>query len=566
MKEHSDVLAGGKRNILVADDEFINRELLENILSDEYDVLKAEDGEMAYEMIRQNRNTLSLILLDLIMPKMTGLELLSRISDEPDLKGIPVIVLTSDHDSEVESLRNGAYDFIPKPYPQPDVIKARVSRSIELAENRQIISATERDELTGLYTIEYFYRYGSQFDKYYPNAEMDALCFDVNHFHVLNERFGTEKGDEILKHIAERLETVFADKASFVCRKTADTFLVYCSHRDHDEYAKIVDQIAEIGEDLHTSLKMRVGVYSCCDKKLDIHLRFGRAKIASDKIRNNYTVSVSDFDEALVDAELFAEQLVEEFPKALEEKQFLVYFQPKFDIRGDKPVLSSAEALVRWIHPSLGMISPGAFIPLFEGDGLIAKLDEYVWRRTAEKIADWKARLGISVPVSVNLSRADLYDPELVDTMEKITRESGISRDDLYLEVTESAYVSDSSQMVDRVKALREHGFFIEMDDFGSGYSSLNMISELPIDALKLDMKFIRTAFEKKNDTRMISIVIDIADYLKVPVIAEGVETEEQYLELKRLGCAIIQGYYFSKPVPADEFERFLNDKKEGKG
>ena len=562
MKEHSDVLAGGKRHILVADDEFINRELLENILSDEYDVLKAEDGEMAYEMIRQNRNTLSLILLDLIMPKMTGLELLARISNEPDLKGIPVIVLTSDHDSEVESLRNGAYDFIPKPYPQPDVIKARVSRSIELAENRQIISATERDELTGLYTIEYFYRYGSQFDKYYPNAEMDALCFDVNHFHVLNERFGMEKGDEILKHIAERLETVFADKASFVCRKTADTFLVYCSHRDHDEYAKIVDQIAEIGEDLHTSLKMRVGVYSCCDKKLDIHLRFGRAKIASDKIRNNYTVSVSDFDEALVDAELFAEQLVEEFPKALEEKQFLVYFQPKFDIRGDKPVLSSAEALVRWIHPSLGMISPGAFIPLFEGDGLIAKLDEYVWRRTAEKIADWKARLGISVPVSVNLSRADLYDPELVNTMEKIIRESGISKDDLYLEITESAYVSDSSQMVDRVKALREHGFFIEMDDFGSGYSSLNMISELPIDALKLDMKFIRTAFEKKNDTRMISIVIDIADYLKVPVIAEGVETEEQYLELKRLGCAIIQGYYFSKPVPADEFERFLNDKK----
>lgn len=562
MKEHSDILAGGKRHILVADDEFINRELLENILSDEYDVLKAEDGETAYEIIRQNRNTLSLILLDLIMPRMTGLELLARISDEPDLRGIPVIVLTSDHDSEVESLRNGAYDFIPKPYPQPDVIKARVSRSIELAENRQIISATERDELTGLYTIEYFYRYGSQFDKYYPGAEMDALCFDVNHFHVLNERFGTERGDEILKCIAGRLETVFADKAGFVCRKTADTFLVYCSHRDHDEYEKIVEQISDIGDDLHTSLRMRVGVYSCCDKKLDIHLRFGRAKIASDKIRNNYAVSVSDFDEALVDAELFAEQLVEEFPKALEEKQFLVYFQPKFDIRGDKPVLSSAEALVRWIHPVLGMISPGAFIPLFEGDGLIAKLDEYVWRRTAEKIADWKARLGISVPVSVNLSRADLYDPELVDTMEKIIRESGISKDDLYLEITESAYVSDSSQMVDRVKALREHGFFIEMDDFGSGYSSLNMISELPIDALKLDMKFIRTAFEKKNDTRMISIVIDIADYLKVPVIAEGVETEEQYLELKKLGCAIIQGYYFSKPVPADEFEGFLNDKK----
>ena len=560
MKNYSDVFAGGKRHILVADDEYINRELLENILCDEYDVLKAEDGKMAYEMIRQNRNTLSLILLDLMMPEMNGLELLALINEDPDLKGIPVIVLTSDQDSEVKSLQIGAYDFIPKPYPQPDVIKARISRTIELAENRQIISETEKDELTGLNTIEYFYRYGNQFDKFYPTAEMDALCFDVYHFHVLNERFGMEKGDEILKHIAERLVSAFGDQVSFVCRKTADTFLVYCPHRD--DYAGIIENITEAGSDLPTAIKMRVGVYSCCDKQIDIHLRFDRAKIAADKIRNNYSVFVSYFDEALIDAELFAEQLVEEFPKALAEKQFKVYFQPKFDIRGDKPVLASAEALVRWSHPTLGMISPGKFIPLFEEDGLIAKLDEYVWRRAAEKIADWKSRLGISVPVSVNLSRADMYDPGLVDTMEKIASDNNISTSDLYLEITESAYVSDSDQIINRVKDLRDHGFFIEMDDFGSGYSSLNMISELPIDALKLDMMFIRTAFERQNDTRMISIVIDIADYLDVPVIAEGVETEEQYLTLKKLGCAIIQGYYFSKPVSADEFEKFLLEKK----
>jgi len=560
MNYYSDAFAGGKRHILVADDEYINREMLENILSEEYDVLKAEDGEMAYEMIKQNRNTLSLILLDLMMPKMSGLDLLALLSEEPDLKSIPVIVLTSDQDSEVTSLKKGAYDFIPKPYPQPDVIKARISRSIELAENRQIISATERDELTGLYTIEYFYRYVNQFDKYYPNADRDAICFDVNHFHVLNERFGMEKGDEILKRIAGRLEEVFSDTGSFICRKSADTFLVYCAHRD--DYSSIVDQISEIGDDLHTAVKIRAGVYSSCDKKLDIHLRFDRAKIAADKIRNKYSVSVSNFDEALIDAELFAEQLVDEFPKALAEKQFMVYFQPKFDIRGDKPVLSSAEALVRWSHPTLGMISPGMFVPLFEENGLIAKLDEYVWRRTAEKIADWKERLGISVPVSVNLSRAEMYDPELVDTMEQIVSDNGISTGDLYLEITESAYVSDSDSIVNRVKMLREHGFIIEMDDFGSGYSSLNMISELPLDALKLDMMFIRTAFEKKNDTRMISIVIDIADYLGVPVIAEGVETEEQYLALKKLGCAIIQGYFFSKPVPASDFDRFLLEKK----
>ena len=559
MNRSTDFYVDGKRHILVADDEMINRELLENILCDEYDVLMAEDGEMAYDVIKENRNTLSLILLDLMMPKLNGLDLLPRLKEDPDLKGIPVIVLTSDQASEVESLKRGAADFIPKPYPQPDVIKARISRSIELAEDRQIISATERDELTGLYSSEYFYRYGEQFDKYHPDSDMDALCLDVNHFHIVNERFGMAKGDEILKRIADFLTKTFPASDCVICRKTADTFLVYCSHRD--DYTSITDKMSEVCGDMPTSVKLRIGVYAYCDKKLDIRSRFDRAKIAADLIRNNYSVFVSMFDEKLMEKELFAEQLVDEFPKALAEKQFKVFFQPKFNITGDKPVLSSAEALVRWFHPTLGMISPGRFIQLFEEDGLIAQLDEYIWRSTAETIADWKNRLGISVPVSVNLSRAEMYDPALVETFDKITSEYGITPEDIYLEITESAYVRDSDQIVDRVKELRDHGFFIEMDDFGSGYSSLNMISELPIDALKLDMMFIRNAFDKINDTRMISIVIDIADYLGVPVIAEGVETEEQYLALKKLGCTIIQGYYFSKPVPADEFERFLTEK-----
>ena len=559
MNRSTDLYVDGKRRILVADDEIVNREMLENILCDEYDVLLAEDGEKAYDLIRQNRNTLSLILLDLMMPKLNGLDLLSRLKEDSDLKGIPVIVLTSDQDSEVESLVRGAADFIPKPYPQPDVIRARISRSIELAEDRQIISATERDELTGLYSYEYFSRYVEQFDKYHPNSEMDALCLDVNHFHIVNERFGMAKGDEILRRIAYCLMTVFSESDSVICRKNADTFLVYCSHRD--DYSSITDKVSEVCSDMPTSVKLRIGVYAYCDKKLDIRARFDRAKIAADLIRNNYMVYVSTFDETLMENELFAEQLVDEFPKALAEKQFKVFFQPKFNIVGDKPVLSSAEALVRWFHPTLGMISPGKFIPLFEDDGLIAQLDEYIWRCAAETIADWKRSLGISVPVSVNLSRAEMYDPALVDTFEKITSDFGITSKDIYLEITESAYVRDSDQIVDRVKEWRNHGFFIEMDDFGSGYSSLNMISELPIDALKLDMMFIRNAFDKQNDTRMISIVIDIADYLGVPVIAEGVETEEQYLALKKLGCTIIQGYYFSKPVPAEEFEKFLVEK-----
>ena len=559
MVNPTNAFVNGKRQILVAEDEFINRELLKNILCSDYDIIEAEDGAMALELIKQNRKTLSLVLLDLNMPKLNGLELLPRLKEDPETKGIPIIVLTSDQESEVESLNRGAADFIPKPYPQPDVIKARIARSIELAEDRMIITATERDGLTGLYTRDYFYRYGEQFDKYHPGTDMDAICFDVNHFHVLNERFGMAKGDMMLKKIADCLVAVFGTEDCVICRKIADTFLVYCPHRD--DYESVIEKLVSVCDDMPTSIKLRAGVYESCDKQLDLQARFDRAKLAADKIRNNYSVFVSKYDEELLKKELFSEQLVDEFPKALEEKQFKVFYQPKFDVRGEKPVLSSAEALVRWIHPTLGMISPGAFIPLFEGNGLIAQLDEYVWRSAAGKIADWKQRLGLSVPVSVNLSRAEMYDPNLVNTFEKIVADTGISTSDIYLEITESAYVRDSDQIVKRVSELRDHGFFIEMDDFGSGYSSLNMISELPLDALKLDMMFIRSAFDKKNDTRMISIVIDIADYLKVPVIAEGVETEEQYLALKELGCAIIQGYYFSKPVCDSDFEKMLIEK-----
>ncbi len=559
--ERNKIYVNGKRRILVADDEFINREMLEAILKDEYEVIKAEDGAIAYDVVKENKNTLSLIMLDLIMPNLNGMELLARLKEDSELKSIPVIVLTSDHKSEVESLHKGAADFIPKPYPEPDVIKARVRRLIELSEDRQIISATATDNLTGLFTTEYFYRYGEQWDKYQPDKKMDAVCIDINHFHIINERFGMTAGDHILQILADRLLEIFPTDDCLVCRKTADTFLIYCPH--HEDYQNIVDKIDGIVTDIAASIKIRVGVYPCCDKNLEIQSRFDRAKIAADKIRNNYSVPVSVFDEGLLKTELYAEQLVEEFPNAIEEGQFQVYFQPKFNIEGDKPVLSSAEALVRWFHPEMGMISPGKFIPLFEENGLITRLDEYVWSSVGKRIADWKRRLGVSVPVSVNLSRAEMYDPSLISKLDNIINENGLTTDDLYLEITESAYVRDSSEISNVVNELQEHGFFIEMDDFGSGYSSLNMISELPIDALKLDMYFIKNAFSKSHNTKMISIVIDIADYLGVPVIAEGVETEEQYLAMKELGVAVIQGYYFSKPVPSSEFEKFLTEKGE---
>ena len=554
----------GKRLILIADDEMINRELLSAILENDYELIYAANGQEALDLIRKHRNLLSLVLLDLMMPVMNGLELLKQVKKDPELQRIPIIVLTSDQQAEVESLTMGAIDFIPKPYPQAGVIQARVLRTIELSEDRDIIQSTERDALTGLYNREYFYRYAEQYYQHHGDTPMDAMVVDVNHFHMINERFGTNYGDSVLRRIGEKVLEMVEDSGGIVCRREADTFMIYCPHGK--DYKAILDSAADglAGDDAaETRVRLRMGVYANVDKSLDIERRFDRAKSAADTVRNSFNKTIGFYDDNLHERELYAEQLIEGFHKAITEKQFKVYYQPKFDVRPEIPVLASAEALVRWHHPVLGTISPGVFVPLFEDNGLIQTLDDYVWRMAAAQIRDWKDRFGFSVPVSVNVSRIDMYDPNLTNTFRHILSEYDLTAGEFMLEITESAYTQDSEQIIETVSELREMGFRIEMDDFGTGYSSLNMISMLPIDALKLDMQFIRTAFDQRKDTRLLEVIIDIADYLSVPVIAEGVETEEQLRALKAMGCDLVQGYYFSKPVPPVEYERFVIERKD---
>ena len=556
--------AQGKRQILIADDEMINRELLGAMLQSEYEILFAGNGAETMDQIRSHRDTLSLVLLDILMPVMSGLDVLRAIREDDTLSGIPVIVMTAEKDTEIESLKLGAIDFIPKPYPAIGVIQARVRRTIELFEDRETIKTTERDELTGLYNREYFYHYASQFDQLHHDLAMDAILVDINHFRLINERYGKAYGDKVLKTIGEQLRNLVKEEEGIVSRRDADTFMVYCPHRE--DYPAFIEQASvRLTDDdsAENRVRLRMGVYSSVDKTIDMERRFDWAKMAADTVKGSFSRNIGFYDYALHEQQIYAERLVEDFSAAVAEKQFQVYYQPKFDIRPDTPVLSSAEALIRWIHPELGMISPGVFIPLFEDNGLIQRLDTYVWQETAAQIRDWKDRLGYSVPVSVNVSRIDLYDPKLSETLKSILEEHGLSGRDLLLELTESAYTQDSRQIIETVEKLRSQGLQIEMDDFGTGYSSLNMISALPIDALKLDMRFIRDAFREGGNTHMLEVIIGISDYLAVPVIAEGVETEEQLHVLKALGCDLVQGYFFSKPVPSSEFEAFILQKKE---
>ena len=555
-----------KRHILIVEDEKINQMMLGNMLGDGFERLYASDGIEALEQIKMHRDDLALVLLDLQMPRMSGMEVLKVMKEEIEFKDIPVIVLTADQSAEVECLKIGAIDFIPKPYPSWEIIQARVSRCIELSEKRNIIQSTERDSLTNLFNIDYFLRYVRMYDQHYADMPMDAIVLDVNHFHVLNERYGKQYGDSVLARIGNRVRRISREFGGIGCRLGADTFLIYCPHRE--DYDSILDRTSEglAGEDASENrVRLRMGVYSQVDKTLEIERRFDYAKIAANNVKTGFIRPVGIYDSKMHEAELYKARLLEDFKPSLEKHRFMVYFQPKFDIRPDKPILSSAEALVRWDHPELGMISPGVFIPLLEDNGLILELDKFVWYETAARIREWKDRLGYSVPVSVNVSRIDMLTPNLKDVFGEILEEYRLSAEDFALEITESAYTGDSDQVISTAKELRGMGmgFRIEMDDFGTGYSSLGMLSHLPIDALKLDMSFVRSAFGENRDVRMIELIIDIADYLHVPVVAEGVETEEQYLVLKAMGCDLVQGYYFSKPVPPEDFDRFLIERAE---
>lgn len=547
-----------RRRVLIVDDEEINRLILGRMIAEKYDPEYAENGEKALELLQDPSKRYSLILLDLWMPVMDGFDLLGRIRSDEELSNIPVIVMTSEKAAEARSIKLGADDFISKPYRSPEVIKARCDRIIQLYENRKILRSAEKDTLTGLYTREFFNEYIVQIDTFDSQMDMDALVLNIEHFHMVNEMYGRSMGDKVLGCVGEILRELFGDSVFIACRPDADYFYMYISHRDDYDtvFARFNSELSAVTD--IPVIRYRVGIYEHVEKNNTIEERIDHAKLACDGVRGDYTKPISFYSKELHEVDLYHERLVHDIDEAIFNRDLIVYYQPKYDITGDTPRLRSAEALIRWKHPELGMISPGDFIPLFENNGLIQKLDHYVWAEAALQVRKWKVRHGISIPVSVNVSRVDIYDPDLKNRLSSIVKENKLTTDELMLEITESAYADDAKALIEVVEQLRGMGFKIEMDDFGSGYSSLNMITTIPIDVLKMDMKFIRNMNRDEKSLKMVELVIDIAKFLKVPVVAEGVEDASQVETLKGMGCDVIQGYYFSKPVMPQEFEEFI--------
>ena len=491
------------------------------------------------------------------MPVMSGFEVLEEVRGDELLQRIPIIVLTADKSAELRALLLGAADFITKPYDVPEIILARVARIIELCEGRQLISAAENDHLTGLYSLNFFYEYANRLYQYHPELRMDAIVMNIEQFHSVNALNGREFGDVVLRVIGSEIAAFLGETEGIACRFEADRFGVYCVRQTDyrallERFQNRVDLISRT-----VNVHLRMGVMPWREGVEPVQL-FDRAQTACAMVRGDYQNPIMIYDEEMREREMRNQRLLNDLQIAIQERQFQVVYQPKYDIQCDPPRLASAEALIRWDHPELGFISPGDFVPLFEGNGLIGLVDSFVWREAAAQVAQWKEKYGFILPISVNLSRPDVFDPTLIDRLVDLIESNGLDYRNIKLEVTESAYTDDAKHVLDVIGRLRDLGFEIEMDDFGSGYSSLNMLSDMPIDVLKMDMKFIRNIETSETDRRLVTLILDIARYLKVSVVAEGVETEGQ-LELLREGaCDLVQGYYFSRPLPPEKFEALI--------
>lgn len=543
--------------VLIVDDQEINRDVLGSILEDDYELLYAENGEEALKIMREQREKLSIVLLDLMMPVLNGFEVLETVRKDELLRQIPIIVLTAERSAELQALQMGASDFIPKPFDEQEVILARVSRVVELSEGRQLISAAEHDKLSMLYTRNFFMEYAERIFQYHPELHMDAVVINIEQFHSINALNGRNFGDRVLQVIGEEIKAFLAGTEGIASRFEADRFAIYCMQQP--DYRALLNRFQDRVNRLtrKVSIRLRMGVRTW-QKGVEPLTMFDHARAACNRVRGDFQNPLMFYDDDMRMKELLNQRLLNDLHSAADERQFKVFYQPKYDIQADPPRLASAEALIRWKHPELGMISPGEFIPLFEGNGLISVVDNFVWKEAAAQITAWKEKYGFTLPVSVNVSRADVFDPTLVERLAELVESNGLDYGSIKLEVTETAYTDDANQVLDVIRRLRERGFEIEMDDFGSGYSSLNMLSDMPVDVLKMDMKFIRNIENSETDRKLVTLILDIAKFLDVSVVAEGVETEGQLAILRSGNCDLVQGYFFSRPLPPEEFEQLI--------
>ncbi|MDE5576434.1 MAG: EAL domain-containing protein, partial [Oscillospiraceae bacterium] len=423
----------------------------------------------------------------------------------------------------------------------------------------ELRSAAYFDSLTGLYNRHAFIKNARRVIDEDPLTQFSLMLLNIGSFKVVNDLFGRDVGDKVLAVIANAVRELVADKGVYA-RFFSDNFVVLtpcneCGVQPQTMLDAVGKAVAQSGLLSH-EIQYYIGVYTVADRSMSVESMADRAAIACSSINGSYQEHIAFYNEEMRLALLEEQALCDDSRRAIHDGEFCVYYQPVYGIKAKKFV--SAEALVRWNHPAKGMISPGKFVPVFEKNGFIAELDLYV----LEQVCIYMKRRRDSglpqFPISVNISRMSLYDPRLYDTISELTDRYEIDPKFFRIEITESAYNDNPAQLLETVGKLRGKCYPVLMDDFGSGYSSLNTLKDIPIDILKLDMKFMQ-GFEKNGKVgTIVTSVARMSKWLNIPLLAEGVETKAQFDFLSSVGCAYIQGFYFARPVPEEELTRLI--------
>ena len=414
------------------------------------------------------------------------------------------------------------------------------------------------DEVTGKHNWMWFLQNAESIlknrrnrgDKY---AVLDIVFVNYRNFCVCHS---VKEGEEMLCRVYETIEKHLDEKHELCAHHSAAHFAAMMQYEDRDILeGRIRDMIADL-EKVNSDHKFNfwVGVDRIGKDRrdIDIEREYNNAGAARATITGEDS-AIAFFDEKMVEEQKWIDTVNESQQKALENEEFLVYYQPKYDPRSEK--LVGAEALIRWKSPVHGMVSPGRFIPQFEKNGFITKIDHYMLDHVAADQRKWLDAQKACVPVSVNVSRAHFIEEDLAEQIRDIVDKYSVPHDYIEIELTESAFFDDKNALISTIKKLKGYGFKVSMDDFGSGYSSLNSLKEMPLDVLKLDAEFFRNDDGEGRGQIVVSEAISLAKKLNMHTVAEGVEEKEQVDFLAREGCDMIQGYYFSKPLPKEEFE-----------
>ena len=549
-----------KTTVLIVDENIEDQNYLISALGKiDYSFICCNHINQGVETLISDKEIINLVILDLSANSKDGFKFLEEKRNDNDLKDIPIVIVTNKKNLEVKCLSLGVSQFLLKPFESKKVIKARIENTLSLYAKNVIISKTREDEVTGLLNTDFFIHYASEL--LHNEKSYDMIAIRLSNYSILSELYPRERCYALLRGMAKVLLNIAATRGGFAARSHADLFyLIVPSQKEYDWIIHDIREVIITDELKELKTKVKLGIYQKINKKLTINALIQIAMNTCVSILDLETESIAFYDEIQHKQELFNQNLINSFDDAIKEKQFEVYLQPKYNILGDKPVLDHAEALVRWNSPKLGFVSPGDFIPLFEHNGLIEELDHYVFERVLEMLTELKEEFGERTPnISINLSRIDFYDPLLVEKMKNSLLKHGVDCNLVNLEITESAYTKDADQLIAKINEIKGAGLKIEIDDFGSGYSTLNMLTKIPFDVLKIDMVFMKN-FSSAGIKPIIKAIVEIAKSLKVQVVCEGVETRNQYEYLKKLKVDYVQGYYLSRPLPFNGFKTILSN------